>query len=384
MDLARDFYVDPAQRRRCSSASRRDGSVVDYRGRRAPARRQRRSAARSPATSTATPTGAVRGVEGVLRDITERKRAERALADAEERSRLLLAVGRRRHLRRRPPGSRDVHERRRRGDARLDGGGTAGISMHDAIHYARADGSPYPIDECPQHAAYTEGLQASVDDEVLWRKDGTCFPVEYMARPLLKDGEVTGAIITFRDISERRAAEAALARAASASTSCCASSEVGVWEWEIAADVAALGRDDRRALRPAARRAARARGRRSTSTSIRTTSTSSRRAPRDCRRDRRPLRGRVPRDARQDGTTSPTSPSGAGCAATKRAAPVTPERCHLGRHRAPHGRWRSPAQAKDMTEAANRELEAATARRATSSPLEAEAANRPRASSSPT
>ena len=57
-----------------------------------------------------------------------------------------------------------------------------GIRVHEAIHYARGDGAPYPIEQCPQHKAYTEGVESRVDDEFLWRKDGTSFPVEYIAR----------------------------------------------------------------------------------------------------------------------------------------------------------------------------------------------------------
>jgi signal transduction histidine kinase len=43
---------------------------------------------------------------------------------------------------------------------------------------------------------------------VYWRKDGTSFTVEYAASPIRDvSGRVTGAVVTFRDISERRAVE---------------------------------------------------------------------------------------------------------------------------------------------------------------------------------
>ena len=53
-----------------------------------------------------------------------------------------------------------------------------------------------------------------MDDEVFWRKDGTSFPVEYVSTPIHhpEDGLV-GAVVTFRDITERKAAEAALEKA---------------------------------------------------------------------------------------------------------------------------------------------------------------------------
>ena len=45
------------------------------------------------------------------------------------------------------------------------------------------------------------------DSEVYWRKDGSSCPVEYWSYPLVTDGEVAGAVVTFVDISERRRSE---------------------------------------------------------------------------------------------------------------------------------------------------------------------------------
>jgi PAS domain S-box-containing protein len=80
-------------------------------------------------------------------------------------------------------------------------------SQHALIHHTRADGSPYPIEECPIYGALRTGTPATRDDEVFWRQDGTSFPVEYTAVPFYHDGQVAGAVVTFRDISERRRAE---------------------------------------------------------------------------------------------------------------------------------------------------------------------------------
>jgi PAS domain S-box-containing protein len=46
-----------------------------------------------------------------------------------------------------------------------------------------------------------------VVDEVFWRKDGTSFPVEYTSTPIVERGEVIGAMVTFRDVSQRKEAE---------------------------------------------------------------------------------------------------------------------------------------------------------------------------------
>ncbi len=70
-----------------------------------------------------------------------------------------------------------------------------------------------PSHDCPIYAAFHDGKVHHVDDEVFWRRDGTSFPVEYSSTPIIGDhGELLGAVVTFRDISERRAAEAEVAR----------------------------------------------------------------------------------------------------------------------------------------------------------------------------
>jgi PAS domain S-box-containing protein len=56
----------------------------------------------------------------------------------------------------------------------------------------------------------TQGVTADRDDEVLWRKDGTSFPVEYTSVPIRKNGSIAGTVVVFRDISERKEAEEAL------------------------------------------------------------------------------------------------------------------------------------------------------------------------------
>jgi PAS domain S-box-containing protein len=85
-----------------------------------------------------------------------------------------------------------------------------GQKIHALIHHTRPDGNPYPIAECPMHHSLTRGVVGSRDDEVLWRKDGTSFPVEYSSVPIRKNGSIAGTVVIFRDISERQEAEQAL------------------------------------------------------------------------------------------------------------------------------------------------------------------------------
>ncbi len=82
-----------------------------------------------------------------------------------------------------------------------------GASMHLVLHHSRADGSCYPSEDCPIYAAFHDGLVHTVSDEVFWRRDDSSFPVEYTSTPIRRDGELCGAVVVFRDVSERVQAE---------------------------------------------------------------------------------------------------------------------------------------------------------------------------------
>jgi two-component system sensor histidine kinase/response regulator len=88
-----------------------------------------------------------------------------------------------------------------------------GQRSHALIHHHHSDGRPYPVEECPMYAAYTQGQASRIDDEVLYRKDGSSVPVEYGATPTIQDGEILGAVISFTDITARRAAQEELQQA---------------------------------------------------------------------------------------------------------------------------------------------------------------------------
>ncbi len=82
-----------------------------------------------------------------------------------------------------------------------------GEGMHGRVHYAFPDGSPLSRERCSISNTGKDGQTRIVTDEVLWRKDGTSFPVEYTATPIRQNGEVVGSVVAFRDITRRRAAE---------------------------------------------------------------------------------------------------------------------------------------------------------------------------------
>jgi PAS domain S-box-containing protein len=82
-----------------------------------------------------------------------------------------------------------------------------GRGLHGLIHHTRPDGTPYPMDECPTYASLSDGEIHLCDADVYWRKDGTSFPVEYTSTPIVEDGRTSGAVVIFRDITDRREAE---------------------------------------------------------------------------------------------------------------------------------------------------------------------------------
>ncbi|WP_166178451.1 sensor domain-containing protein [Rubrobacter tropicus] len=147
---------------------------------------------------------------GVMVDITERKMAERTIERLARRNELILGSA-----------GEGICGLDRNGRAtfvnpaaaRLTGLGSEeliGQSLHEAIHHSRADGTRYPEGECPIRATLSDGEVHRVEDEVFWSKDGTAFPVEYTSTPIWEDGEVTGAVVTFADVTARRKTEEAL------------------------------------------------------------------------------------------------------------------------------------------------------------------------------
>lgn len=80
-----------------------------------------------------------------------------------------------------------------------------GRHMHELIHHSKSDGTPLALEDCPIYITSTKAENSHVDQDVFWRKDGSCLKVEYWSRPLLRDGELKGAVVTFQDISEQLA-----------------------------------------------------------------------------------------------------------------------------------------------------------------------------------
>lgn len=79
-----------------------------------------------------------------------------------------------------------------------------GKPLHDLHHHSYPDGSPYPSRECPIYAAIKDGKVHRGDNEVFWHTNGTAVPVEYTSTPIREDNQLAGAVVIFRDITERK------------------------------------------------------------------------------------------------------------------------------------------------------------------------------------
>ncbi|MGE0082597.1 MAG: PAS domain S-box protein, partial [Thiohalomonadaceae bacterium] len=206
-----DYFTEPERARAGYRQAFEQGFVVDY-----PLEIRRSDGHVTPVLYNAAvyrdERGEVQGVFAAARDISARKRAEEEAQRLGRRNELLLQSA-----------GEGIYGLDRQGRCTfMNPAGAAmlgyapeelvGRSLHEVIHHSRADGTPYPVEECRVHTAYTEATVFRGTDEVFWRRDGRAFPVEYVSTPIIEDGRLTGAVVAFLDITERKEAEEALRR----------------------------------------------------------------------------------------------------------------------------------------------------------------------------
>lgn len=88
-----------------------------------------------------------------------------------------------------------------------------GKNIHQIHHHTHEDGRHYPVEQCPIYAAVHDGVVHEGIQEIFWRVDGSYFPVEFTSTPVIRDSEIIGAVVVFRDISERLNTETKLTQA---------------------------------------------------------------------------------------------------------------------------------------------------------------------------
>ncbi|MCW9033121.1 MAG: PAS domain S-box protein [Rhodospirillales bacterium] len=144
---------------------------------------------------------------GIMHDISERKETELALKEAEKNTRIILESA-----------AEGIYGLDEKGKVTFinpaackmlgyEADELIGKSMHEIIHHSYPDGSEYPKDKCTMYAAFKDLEVHKTDDEVLWCKNGTSFPVKHISTPILKEGVAVGVVINFSDITQEATAK---------------------------------------------------------------------------------------------------------------------------------------------------------------------------------
>ena len=152
-------------------------------------------------------------VRTAFTDITERRQAEEALERLRLQNELILKSA-----------GEGIFQLNLSGEVTFANPAAANLTGYQAgemhhrliqelIHYQKADGSPYPLEECPMHRTLMDGESRRVFDDVFWTKEGEPLPVEYVTTPINEDGRPAGAVVIFRGIAERKRWEGELRKA---------------------------------------------------------------------------------------------------------------------------------------------------------------------------
>ncbi len=88
-----------------------------------------------------------------------------------------------------------------------------GRELHPIIHHKHLNGDHFPAHQCPIYASFRKDETMRVDNDVFWRKDGKPIMVEYVSTPIYDHNVLAGAVVIFRDVTERRESERKLREA---------------------------------------------------------------------------------------------------------------------------------------------------------------------------
>ena len=146
--------------------------------------------------------------EALQAEVTERKRIEEALVQLSRQNEIVLNTAGEGILGLDLEGNHTFVNPAAAKIFGYEAGELIGRHSHSMWHHTKPDGSPYPPEECPIYATLKDGAVHQKVDDVFWRKDGTSFPVEFVSTPIRSQGKVTGAVVTFNDITKRKQEEA--------------------------------------------------------------------------------------------------------------------------------------------------------------------------------
>ena len=144
---------------------------------------------------------------GIVHDLTARVQAEAALAQLNQRHKLILdSAG---------EGIYGIDSEGRTtfvnpAAARMLGWeieALIGQPMQDIVCHTMRDGMPCSHDACPILVSCRDGVVRHVPEDVFWRQDGSHFLVEYVSTPIREHDTLVGAVVIFKDITERKRLE---------------------------------------------------------------------------------------------------------------------------------------------------------------------------------
>ncbi|WP_026461868.1 CHASE domain-containing protein [Adhaeribacter aquaticus] len=101
--------------------------------------------------------------------------------------------------------------------------------LHYMIHHRRADGSFYPMEECPIDRALPTNNDVRAHEDVFIRKDGSLFQVTCAARPIFESGTPVATVVEVRDITEERKTQMAFLESESRFQTMADSAPVMIW-----------------------------------------------------------------------------------------------------------------------------------------------------------
>lgn len=201
-----DYFTEPKEARSGYQKVFKEGFVRDY-----PLELQHRDGRVISVLYNASvyrdESGQIAGVFAAARDITGRKKAEEAFRRLSQRNEMILNSA-----------GEGIYGTDIEGNVMFINAAAQemfgfrseeliGKNSHKIFHHTKADGKPYPIEECPLHRSLNEGESYRGQDDVFWTRDGRMFPVENVNTPLIENGEVVGAVVVFRDITVRKKTE---------------------------------------------------------------------------------------------------------------------------------------------------------------------------------
>lgn len=157
--------------------------------------------------------GEVAGAVVVFSDVTKRRKAEQALKQAHADNQMILQAA-----------GEGIYGLDCEGNTTFVNPSAAnllgysaeeliGQPMHQLLHHTKPDGSPYDKLDCPIYAAFNDGAVHHIEDDIFWRKDGKSFPVSFTSTPIYKNEKIAGAVVVFKDITERKQAEEKIQKA---------------------------------------------------------------------------------------------------------------------------------------------------------------------------